>query len=93
MITDSKKKCARSHPVTSKCPNCTFTPPASYKVNFKCTNNHRPYPEGSCQKCVPATCILMRQTWRHVDHVAFMNPVDVGKFVGYWERKAVLSKE
>lgn len=44
MISDSKKKCAKSHPPAAKCANCTFVPPASYKVNYKCVNNHKPYP-------------------------------------------------
>jgi nuclear protein localization protein 4 homolog len=41
---------------------------------------------------VPATVVLTRQTWRHVDHVAFMNPSDVGRFVGYWEKRGCIEQ-
>ena len=43
-LSESRKKCAKSHPENSKCPNCTFVPPAKYKVDYNCKNNHRPYP-------------------------------------------------
>lgn len=92
IITESKKKCAKSHPPTAKCANCTFQAPPSYRVNYNCVNNHKPYPQGSCQKCVPSTVILNRQKWRHVDHVGFMCPSEVGRFVGYWEKRGCIEQ-
>lgn len=85
MISEAKNRCLKSHPPTSKCPNCTFKGPETYKVDYNC-KNHKPYPAGSCQKCVPKTAVLNRQTWRHVDHVSFMNKAEVGKFVAHWDR-------
>lgn len=39
-ILESKKKCAKSHPPSQKCPNCTFTKLPSYKVNLNCKGDH-----------------------------------------------------
>lgn len=56
----------------------------SYKVNYNCPN-HKPFPEGMCNKCLPPSVILNRQSYRHVDYVSFMNFNEMASFVGYWQ--------
>ena len=35
---------------------------------------------------------MNRQKWRHVDHVGFMCPSEVGRFVGYWEKRGCIEQ-
>jgi nuclear protein localization family protein 4 len=52
----------------------------SYKVNYKCPN-HKPYPVGMCNKCLPQAVVMKRQSYRHVDYVSFQNFPEMASFV------------
>lgn len=58
-IVEQRKKCEKSHPSNAKCQNCTFVQNVSYKVDYNC-KNHKPYPLGMCNKCVPPAVVLNR---------------------------------
>ncbi|UYV62184.1 NPLOC4 [Cordylochernes scorpioides] len=45
---------------------------------------HPPWPKAFCIKCQPSAITLNRQTYRHVDNVAFENPSMVDRFLDYW---------
>ena len=90
-IVETRKKCAKSHPSNAKCQNCTFVNSVSYKVDYTC-KNHKPYPLGMCNKCVPPAVILNRQIFRHVDYVSFMNYPELSKFVAHWQRQGCLEQ-
>ena len=55
------------------------------QVKKKCASNHKPYPLGMCNKCIPPGISLNRQVYRHVDYVSFMNNEELQKFVGNWK--------
>ena len=61
-----KKKC--QHSDTTKCANCLAPADVSYKVKLDC-NKHPPWPLSVCNSCMPATAVLARQPYRHVDYV------------------------
>ena len=67
-----RKRCAKLHKPDGKCPNCTFSQEYRYNVDYDC-KNHKPFPQGRCNKCVPENAVLARQVYRHVDYVSFMN--------------------
>ena len=48
--------------------------------------DHKPYPLGMCNKCLPPAVILGRQPFRHVDYVSFLNYGDISSFVGAWQQ-------
>ncbi len=37
-----------------------------------------------CTKCMPPAANLMRQRYRHVDYVQFMNIEEINNFMSYW---------
>ena len=78
-------KCKDKHLPHQKCQDCTFEKDISYKVKYDCPD-HKPFPQGMCQKCLPPTVILGRQSYRHVDYVSFMNVKEMSQFVGAWQR-------
>ncbi|MCQ2819315.1 MAG: hypothetical protein MJ252_18785 [archaeon] len=82
-INDKRQKCKGTHEMTTLCINCM--PPAllNYKMKPNCPN-HPPYPEGVCNKCMPANVILNRQVYRHVDFVSFMNTEEINEFIKPW---------
>jgi len=82
-LKEKRKKCAKTHNATAKCQNCTFSQQYNYKVDYTC-KNHKPYPLGMCNKCVPAAVVLSRQIYRHIDYVSFMNYKELSSFVGHW---------
>ena len=71
-LIEMKKRCKDKHLPHQKCQNCSLSQTVSYKVNYNCLD-HKPYPLGMCNKCLPPAVILNRQTLRHVDYVSFMN--------------------
>ena len=82
-LTEMRKKCAKLHKPEAKCPNCTFSQEFNYKVDYNC-KNHKPYPQGMCNKCIPANVCLSRQVYRHVDYCSVMNLPDLNSFVNRW---------
>jgi hypothetical protein len=85
-IVEQKKKCKDKHLPHQKCQDCTMTQGFSYKVNKNCKEQHRPYPQGMCNKCLPPAVVLTRQSYRHVDYVSFMNFKEMSQFVGAWQQ-------
>lgn len=63
----------------------------SYKVKPNCPN-HKPFPQGMCNKCLPPAVVLKRQTYRHIDFVSFMNYRELGGFVGYWQQSGLMEQ-
>lgn len=84
-LIEMKKRCKDKHLPHQKCQNCTAVQSFSYKVKYNCPD-HKPYPLGMCNKCLPPAVILGRQTFRHVDYVSFMNFRDIAGFVGAWQQ-------
>ena len=75
-----KAKCKGQHKPDQKCQNCMPMQSFSYKVNYKCPN-HKPYPVGMCNKCLPQAVVMKRQSYRHVDYVSFQNFPEMASFV------------
>jgi hypothetical protein len=71
-LVEMKRACKDKHLPSQKCQNCSAYSQLSYKVNKNC-KEHKPYPHGMCNKCLPPTVVLARQSYRHVDYVSFMN--------------------
>ena len=69
-VEDIKMKCKRKHTSDQKCQDCMQITNISYKVKEKCSGAHRPYPEQMCNKCIPQSIILKRQSYRHIDYVS-----------------------
>ena len=84
-INMTKTKCKGQHLPTDKCNNCTPPLQVSHKMIKNC-NNHAPYPQGSCTKCIPTGIILNRQPYRHVDYVSFMNQEELRMFIDSWQK-------
>lgn len=84
-LIEMKKRCKDKHLPTQRCQNCSAVQSFSYKVNYNCLD-HKPYPLGMCNKCLPPAVILGRQNFRHVDYVSFMNFRDIASFVGAWQQ-------
>lgn len=84
-LRERLSKCKDKHLPHQKCQDCTFEKDISYKVKYDCPD-HKPFPLGMCQKCLPPTVILGRQPYRHVDYVSFMNFKEMSQFVGAWQR-------
>jgi len=84
-LIEMKKRCKDKHLPSQKCQNCAVVQTLSYKVKLNCPD-HKPYPLGMCNKCLPPTVILGRQPFRHVDYVSFMNYKDIASFVGSWQQ-------
>uniref|UniRef100_A0A915IGU7 MPN domain-containing protein n=1 Tax=Romanomermis culicivorax TaxID=13658 RepID=A0A915IGU7_ROMCU len=55
----------------------------SCKIKKGC-NNHRPWPQGICDKCRPSDITLNRQNYRHIDNISFENNLLVSRFIDYW---------
>lgn len=79
--------CKGKHQSDQKCSNCTPDFVHSYRLDKNCLAGHKPYPKGQCSKCLPATALLKRQDYRHIDYVSFMNYPDLEKFVARWRQK------
>ena len=45
---------------------------------------HPQFPKAMCNKCMPPSCIVKRQEYRHVDYAQFMNFKEVTNFVNEW---------
>ena len=86
-LSELKSKCKGKHQPDQKCQNCVPFSQFSYKVNYKCPN-HKPFPEGMCNKCLPPAVVLKRQIYRHVDYVSFMNFIEMSSFVNYWQQSS-----
>jgi hypothetical protein len=84
-LNENKEKCKGIHEKDAKCNNCL--PPAEivYKMKPDCPY-HAPYPEGLCSKCMPPNAVLLRQVYRHVDYVSFMNMEELNEFVNIWQK-------
>jgi nuclear protein localization family protein 4 len=52
-------------------------------MKYHCTA-HKPYPLGMCNKCIPPSCVLNRQVYRHVDYISILNYPELQKFVDSW---------
>jgi nuclear protein localization family protein 4 len=78
------KRARCQHKAEASCPNCLPPAETSYKLKLNCLK-HPPYPAGVCNSCMPATAVLARQPYRHVDYVEFMNVKEVTSFVRHWE--------
>ena len=75
-IAAQRLKCKMKHLPHQKCQDCIVEKDVSYKVKYDCPN-HKPFPLGMCQRCLPPTVILNRQNYRHVDYVSFMNAKEI----------------
>lgn len=78
-----KLKCKDLHPPEAKCHNCLPPSQVLYKLKPGC-KEHAPFPAGLCTKCMPPTANLIRQSYRHVDYVQFMNSEEIQSFMSYW---------
>lgn len=58
-LIEMKKRCHDKHLPHQKCQNCTAVQSFSYKVKFDCLD-HKPYPLGMCNKCLPPAVVLSR---------------------------------
>ena len=58
-LIEMKKRCAGKHLPHQKCQNCSITQSFSYKVKYNCLD-HKPYPLGMCNKCLPPAVVLSR---------------------------------
>ena len=45
-----------------------------------------------CNKCLPPSVILKRQTYRHVDYLSFMNFGEMASFVGQWQQSGCMEQ-
>ena len=87
-----RKKCKDTHPPTSKCQNCLPPQEFSYKIKPGCPN-HKPFPEGICNKCMPQTAVISRQKFRHIDYVSFVNKEELQQFYMIWNRNNYLVQQ
>lgn len=83
-LVEMKKKCKDKHLPHQKCQDCSAYTQFSYKVDKTC-KDHKPYPLGMCNKCLPPAVPLQRQGYRHVDYVSFVNFKEISQFVGAWQ--------
>ena len=59
-LIEMKKKCKDKHLPHQKCQNCSqVVQNFSYKVKYNCPD-HKPYPLGMCNKCLPPAVVLNR---------------------------------
>jgi nuclear protein localization family protein 4 len=79
------------HKPDQKCQNCTAVMQFSYKMKYDCVS-HKPFPLGMCNKCIPPSVVLNRQTYRHVDYVSIMNFQEMSGFVGYWQKGQMMTQ-
>ena len=80
-LNKSKQNC--KHPVEAKCNNCMPPSELNFKRSLTCPN-HIAFKQSMCAKCMPDTCIVKRQIYRHVDYVEFMNYNDIKVFLSHW---------
>jgi nuclear protein localization family protein 4 len=71
------------HNFDARCANCL--PPAEMSYKLKQCNKHPPWPAGICNSCMPATAVLSRQSYRHIDYVELMNVREITEFVKHWQ--------
>ncbi len=88
-LLEMKKKCRGSHRPDQRCQTCAPVQTYSYKVNYNCPN-HKPFPQGMCNKCLPPAVVLKRQTYRHLDYVSFMSFREVSGFIGHWQQSGLM---
>lgn len=86
-----KRKCKGNHKPEQRCQTCAPVSTFNYKVDYTCPN-HKPYPEGMCNKCLPSAVVLKRQTFRHVDYVSFMNFEEMQGFIGHWQQSGLMEQ-
>lgn len=84
-----RAKC--SHGPDVSCTNCLPPAEASYKLKKDCTK-HPPWPQAICNSCMPATAVLARQSYRHVDYVELMNKKEIEEFVRHWQESHSLQQ-
>ena len=84
-LVEMKKACSDKHLPSQRCQNCTAVQVFSYKVKYDCLD-HKPFPLGMCNKCLPPAVVLMRQSFRHVDYCSFQNAKEISQFVGAWQQ-------
>ena len=89
-LNDRKQLCKGLHDSNGLCTNCTPPQNLSYKLKTGCTN-HAPYPKGLCTKCQPANVSLLRQRYRHIDYMSFMNKEELNLFISSWSHKDYFS--
>lgn len=82
-LNELRAKCKKRHRPDQRCQDCIPLVDISYKMKTNCTS-HKPYPEGMCNKCIPPSCILNRQKYRHVDYISILNYPELQKFVDTW---------
>ena len=82
-LSELRAKCKKKHKPDQRCQDCIPLQDISYKMRRDCTS-HKPYPQGMCNKCIPPSCILNRQLYRHVDYISILNYPELQKFVDYW---------
>ena len=84
MLKEMRAKCKRKHKPNQRCQDCLPIENISFKMKKGCTS-HKPYPLGMCNKCLPPTCILNRQKYRHVDYISILNFREFQSFVDAWQ--------
>jgi nuclear protein localization family protein 4 len=90
-LNELKLKCKDMHPPDAKCHNCLPPTQISYKLKPSC-KEHAPFPAGLCTKCMPPTANLLRQFYRHVDYVEFMNRQEIESFMLNWGKQFELQR-
>jgi len=58
-LIEKMKRCKDKHLPHQRCQNCATDHGFSYKVKYDC-KEHRPFPLGMCNKCLPPTVVLQR---------------------------------
>lgn len=79
----SQRMAKCQHSYEARCANCL--PPAEMSYKQKPCTKHPPWPAGICNGCMPATAVLSRQSYRHIDYVELMNVKQTTDFVQHWQ--------
>jgi nuclear protein localization protein 4 homolog len=87
-----RKKCKGTHPPSAKCQNCMPPQEYFYRIKEGCPN-HKKYPDGICNKCMPQAAVISRQKFRHVDYVSFMNKEELQQFYNIFDKNKFLKQQ
>ena len=83
-LSELRAKCKKKHRPDQRCQDCIPLQDISHKMRTDC-KDHKPYPLGMCNKCIPQSVILNRQVYRHVDYISILNYPELQAFVDNWQ--------
>ncbi len=79
----NRNKVNCKHQKEAKCNNCMPPGEMDFKRKTSCAD-HLGFKQSMCAKCMPDSCVIKRQQYRHVDYVEFMNYSDIKAFLSHW---------